>query len=472
MTGSGLINPQPNSRVKINFWRKLTSLQGDICIEPMCQNIYVVPEIPIWRPSTQAVLHNYVWLLCSDTGLFPSLTLEKIDISTNDVEHINQIQYILSPTSNISSMCAFGSNIFVAGGLSWIVTQGNVVNSGNAAIWNGTAWTPLYLDELPVIYCSNDSLVMAYSSTGSTAFNVVRYSLNLHSTELPAVNTKSSPTPTAICMAGKTIFVATWVLQTQSSVIYKWSGDAWEDFSFTIPGSIFALKVNSSRLFIGGLFTFNENINIAVWNLELSQFEFIQPTAEGFVLSLEIGGEYLYIGGTFLSAGHASSQYLAACKEDGIWIDNFPGAENPVFQLLYDPERSTLFFLESIVKYLLIYSPPVKQQPPGKLKILDPKTSRIQEVPALGNIYSIVLVADVPTPEKSTKGTKDWFLLIKQFVDWLWLIITISGGSAILFVVIVTAALVVRKCKRKRGYTKIPESSTCCIASFHSNYCN
>lgn len=105
------------------------------------------------------------------------------------------------------------------------------------------------------------------------------------------------------------------------SFIAKWNG-SWSGLSTGLTGSVYALAANGSDLYSTGQFTstvagLSAN-RIIKWNGSYSALGSGLSSNEG--LALLIAGLYLYVGGTFGSAGGVSYGYLAKWHlTDNVW---------------------------------------------------------------------------------------------------------------------------------------------------------
>jgi hypothetical protein len=106
---------------------------------------------------------------------------------------------------------------------------------------------------------------------------------------------------------------------TAAAYIAKWDGNAWTGFP-PLNGAVHAITLAGGRLFAGGVFTDaggNANADfLAAWD-GVTWAPFCNapgPAFNGNVVSLQVIGNTLYVGGSFVNgAGIISADYLLAC---------------------------------------------------------------------------------------------------------------------------------------------------------------
>jgi trimeric autotransporter adhesin len=106
--------------------------------------------------------------------------------------------------------------------------------------------------------------------------------------------------------------------------IAKWDGNSWSDLDGGLNGTVNAIAVSGNNVYVGGSFTTAEDgnltngivisvNNVARW--DGSDWHALDAGVGGTVLALAVSGSDLYVGGTFTTASQISARRVA--KWDG-----------------------------------------------------------------------------------------------------------------------------------------------------------
>ena len=204
--------------------------------------------------------------------------------------------------SFVFALALSGSDLYVGGNFT---SAGGVPGTGYIAKWNGSAWSAL----------------------GGGANNNVR-ALAVSGTNLYVGGEFTSVYNSGTTPVGSTGYIA------------KWNGSEWSALGGGASGTVWALAVSGSDLYVGGLFTSAGGVSgtgyIAKWNG--SEWLALGGGAQSYVRALAVSGTNLYVGGQFTSVYNSGTTPVAdtgcIAKWNGSeWLALRGGAQNSVFAL-------------------------------------------------------------------------------------------------------------------------------------------
>jgi hypothetical protein len=192
---------------------------------------------------------------------------------------VNSVNFL----SFVNAIAVNGSDVYVGGRFE---TAGSV-NANNIARWDGSSWAPL--------------------GTGTADHSMGYYVVN------------------AIALSGNDIYAGGSISiagYASANGIAKWDGNSWLVLGNGLDGPVYAIAVRENEVFVGGKFTSAGSVsvnNIARW--DGNSWSAMGSGVDGPVYAIavtqayHVGGEAVYVGGGFTSAGGISANSIA--KWDG-----------------------------------------------------------------------------------------------------------------------------------------------------------
>ncbi len=247
---------------------------------------------------------------------------------------------------SVDALAVSGSTVYAGGSFTQVC--GNVTcNSGNTianrlAAWNGSSWSALgngVNSGVLALAVSGDTIYAggffnavcgnAACLSGNTTVNNIAV---WNGSSWSALGNGVSSIVTALAVSGGTVYAGGAFTQvcgnatcnsgnTTANRVAVWNGSSWSALGNGLSGSVFALAMSGSTLYVDGWFTqiCGDTIcssgdttanNIAVWNG--SSWSPLGSGANDRVLALAVSGNTLYVGGAFTSIGGVPANRIAA----------------------------------------------------------------------------------------------------------------------------------------------------------------
>lgn len=214
----------------------------------------------------------------------------------------------------VSAIAVIGSDVFVGGGFG---TIDGIANTEYIARWDGSSWnalgtgTGLWVENMAVN--GSDLYVTGgfYNVGGDpNADGVVRWD----GTSWHALGTGGMTFwADAIAISGNNVYVGGGFLDAggiaNADYIARFDGTSWNALGTGTNGSVFAIVVDGSDVYVGGTY-FNgaNNSNISRWNG--SAWNPLQTGLSSSVFAALKDGNNLFLGGDFLNAGNANGDRI------------------------------------------------------------------------------------------------------------------------------------------------------------------
>ncbi|MBN9692980.1 MAG: hypothetical protein J0M24_22280 [Verrucomicrobia bacterium] len=293
----------------------------------------------------------------------------------------------------VTAMAAFGDDLYVAGsvrdrffnpeiarwnGVSW-ATLGSGLSGPNGAIVSALAATG------EVLYAGG-----SFQSYGNKSVpHVAQWD---GKNWLPVGLGLSGPVRTLVWREGSLFAGGTFLrvagtgAATPLNRIAQWNGQAWAPLGFGVNGPVNALAWVGTRLVVGGDFTQATNASgqtvptsrLAIW--DGSEWSALGSGVNGSVSALTVSGSELFVGGMFSGAGDKASLYLAKVilpREPVISSIGIRGTAISIAcsgdpALFYDVQRSEIL---NATGWLTINPTPLRPDAEGNLVFVDPAES-------------------------------------------------------------------------------------------------
>jgi hypothetical protein len=220
-----------------------------------------------------------------------------------------------------------GTNVYVGG----IFTQADDILVNHVGVWNGSDWSGLGQTGRVNGVGGIVTAVRAIASSGSDVYvgglftgvgkiranRIARFDgANWYPLGSGIRGTNNSfttaTTVNAIAVDGNLVYaggIFTNAGGVMANNIARWNGTNWSALGGGIPGSVFAIAVRGSEVFVGGSFTMNTPngtaFNIARWDGGTwwsLPGTFIGPVGNFFVNAIAIQGNSVIAGGSFMTA--------------------------------------------------------------------------------------------------------------------------------------------------------------------------
>jgi trimeric autotransporter adhesin len=254
---------------------------------------------------------------------------------------------------SVSALAVFDSKLYVGGSFS---TLGDGTTSSRIVAWDGTAWSRLpcgsgngvagqvYALAVfgPKLYLGGNFQTL---SNGTSARRIVAWDGSAWST-LPSGGSNGLPNSVyTLAVFGSKLYVGGFFQAlndgTSAKYIAAWDGSSWSTLpggsSNGLGGSVEALAVFGSKLFVGGQFTTLGDSNISAkrivaWdgNVLSNLTSGSSDGVSGSVSALAIFGSKLYVGGNFLSLGDGTYAKRIALWDGSEWSALAGGSDNGV----------------------------------------------------------------------------------------------------------------------------------------------
>jgi hypothetical protein len=225
---------------------------------------------------------------------------------------------------NGSSWSALGSGF--DGEVDALAVSGTNLFAGGAyevAEWNGSSWTVLgsgdpylFINALAVLgtnlYAGGEiTTVNGVSATGIAEWNGSSWS----ALGSGVTTGDEDGSVAALAVSGTNLFVGGTFNAAggvSANCVAEWNGSSWSALGPGVGYSVKALAVSGTNLFAGGTFTTAGGISanyIAEW--DGSSWSALESGMNDYVYALAVSGTNLFAGGTFTTAGGISANYIA-----------------------------------------------------------------------------------------------------------------------------------------------------------------
>lgn len=257
-------------------------------------------------------------------------------------------------SNTVYALALDGNGNLYAGGT---FTSAGGVAANRVAKWNGSIWSAVGSGTNGAVYAltvdGSDQLYAGgafVTAGGSTVNRIARW----NGSSWSALGSGISTCPTGICaeVAVKTLAIGPDNITVYAGGMFgtaggvgsvactaKWSGSSWSavgsGLCFALYQTVSALAVAANGdVYAGGNFGADGGDHIARWNG--SSWVSVGTGMGNTVLALQWGGDRLYAGGTFTTAGSVSASRIAQWNGSS-WSALASGTNNTVNALALDP---------------------------------------------------------------------------------------------------------------------------------------
>jgi hypothetical protein len=258
-----------------------------------------------------------------------------------------------SGSSTISALAASGTDVYAGG----IFKRAGGITANNIAKWDGSSWSALSSGtdySVRSLLVRDGALIVGgnFTRAGDTAANfIAKWDGGNWST----LGSGMSSTVRALVSQGTDLYAGgdfafaggVWV-----NNVAKWDGAAWSPLGtghiggHGFNGSVHAMAVMDSVLFVGGSFTSSSSGGIPFGHLARWAGRSWEPlgSVEGFVNALAVDGKDLYVGGSFKTAGgvlanNIAKWYQSETSSLGSWSALGSGTHDRVSVLTFGANR-------------------------------------------------------------------------------------------------------------------------------------
>ena len=239
--------------------------------------------------------------------------------------------------NTVRALAVSGTNLYAGGGFTY-ATNGTstAVSANHIAKWNGTEWSALgsgvnntLVHALAVsgtnLYAGGD---FNYATNGTSTAVRANYIAKWDGTQWSALGSGVNNTLRALAVSGTNLYAGgdfTYVTNGTSTAvranrIAKWNGTQWSALGSGVNGSVEALAVSGTNLYVGGEFQYATNSTstavranrIAKW--DGTQWSALGSGMDSTVSALAVSGTNLYAGGDFNYATNSTSPVVTANK--------------------------------------------------------------------------------------------------------------------------------------------------------------
>jgi hypothetical protein len=240
--------------------------------------------------------------------------------------------------SSIYAIAIADTNIYIGGlFLSLVNTDGSTTGSACISKWNGTVWESLgsgansYVLAI-AIHGTDVYIGGAFSAVSNIDNPNVEFTYGIakwNGSTWQSLGGGTNGTVRALALSGSNLYVAglfTVALNLNgipvpfTNGVAKWNGTSWESLGRSVNLSAYAIAVSNSNIYLGGLFRFATNIDnskiysnyITKWNG--TNWESLRSGLNGQVNALLVSGSNILIGGNFDYAGNNAYEDFLANK--------------------------------------------------------------------------------------------------------------------------------------------------------------
>ncbi len=260
----------------------------------------------------------------------PAIGLAKWDGTTWSI-----IGTPLSPFSTVNAIAVMGADVYVAGD---IYIDNGIFDGGyrNIAKWDGTAWSGLgqgtrfEASILGLAVAGTDlyavgNFVQALDTANRTAIahRVAKWNGTRWTTLGGGVQRQTgfSAPVWGVAVSGSSVYVVGDFVASENGVkgnrVARWNGTAWSTVGIGLNGTVRAIAVSGTDVYVGGFFSSIGNCiakwNGTAWSTLGNGLTGGNPaqSIEATVTSLAISGTNLYAAGTFTIAGGVPANNIA-----------------------------------------------------------------------------------------------------------------------------------------------------------------
>lgn len=235
----------------------------------------------------------------------------------------------------IRTSAIIGNDLYVGG--EFTVAGGR--RASGVARWDGTRWNPLGVGvdgRVMALAVSGNNLYVAGefdSAGGAPARNIARWNIT-NSTWSPMGGGLSAPV-LALAVDGSTLYAGGAFNTGSLRYIAQWKGASWDSVGSGTNDTVRALAVAAGTLYAGGHFSTAGGVaaaRVAQFNSATNTWAPMGTGLGGGVAGFEraytlfAGGDFVYVGGEFTTAGGVNSGYVARwSRSANAWSNLGPG---------------------------------------------------------------------------------------------------------------------------------------------------
>lgn len=219
----------------------------------------------------------------------------KYEISTDTVTNIGSVVYSDPLTESVSCITSIGTDVYCGG----------VYDTIDGVPIVGVAKYDTLTDEWSEL--GGGGAATRITDDGTNIYAVVGGAIKVYDGSWSSLGTSPVDVSTILCIAvyGTGLLIGT----SGDDHIYVWDGVSWEIFQGGLSGAVWAIAVNLTDVYVGGVFT-DEGNNI-VKNSGGIWFKLGEGT-NNRVSNIVLYNNVVYVGGIFTQAGGKDAEKIAA----------------------------------------------------------------------------------------------------------------------------------------------------------------